>query len=461
MANDIDIKVGLSTLKLKAQLAELKSIFKNFQNDYTGKQILDTQKKIKEAQGGITAAINKTNFTDINKELKSLSNVSPKLINGQKLFKNAIAKTNHEFDKMKKGLKASKPEFQSWAMSIMFAGMALQRMSISLITWGTKAYDEVSHSVIGTITETDRLNGAMLYLGYTIGEALSPIVALITPIVMWIANLANEWKKTTAFVIIFGLVVGTIALLFGALTLAINGVGNMLLVVFGIDGAKYLKDHGGLVGILKDKYKDLQTEIAATETYLSGLGVAGMVSLLGIILAIGVTLGYIFALKDAMGGWGELGKSVIRELLRAFAMLGDFLWNGIITVLQTIIALTARALDFLGISTPQWMTDFVKMQSKGSLLESVVGLEKDSWLTPSKGYGKDWSLIPKYNKVEDLIPKYAAEAASVTGNTTTTEANKTNNSVININSINFQNVKDVNAAMAQLQALQTQLNGYS
>jgi hypothetical protein len=124
--------------------------------------------------------------------------------------------------------------FAGWAMSIMFFGMALQRTFDTIWKSSTKTFQDVMHSVEGTVTKFDILNGSMAYLGFTAGQALEPLVALILPII----DAAQEWiqnnEKLSADIVTVGAVMGAMFLVGGAGVLAFNGFKDMLTIIKGI-----------------------------------------------------------------------------------------------------------------------------------------------------------------------------------------------------------------------------------
>mgnify|MGYP007100052735 CR=1 FL=1 len=88
-----------------------------------------------------------------------------------------------------KALEKNKYAFQGWAMSIMFAGMALERTFKGIAKFGIQSFDDVAHSTEGMTTANDQLNGSMKYLGFVIGDALQPVIEYMIPIVEAI----GEW----------------------------------------------------------------------------------------------------------------------------------------------------------------------------------------------------------------------------------------------------------------------------
>ena len=287
--------------------------------------------------------------------------------------------------------------FQGWAMSLMFAGMALQRMSQTIYKFGTKAFQEISHSVEGTVTNTDMLEGSMKYLGFTIGQALEPMIAFLIPIVDNISQWVETHPALTRWGVALLAIVGTLAMVGGALRLAIaNGLVPFLAII------------GIKVPTAAAMFTALKTEIIATGVALKAMSIGGLASLLGIIGGIIILIGYIVKLKDAVGGWGEFFKSVARGILRVNAIiLESFIWigaqigkvwatifNGIIAILNKIISASNSLLG----------TDFKKIEKMqvdyswgDGVLRNYLDWEQSGSLAPDKGYATGGGMTPTYN----------------------------------------------------------------
>lgn len=214
--------------------------------------------------------------------------------------------------------------FQGWAMSLMFAGQAIKRTATEIYKFGTKTFQEISHSVEGTVTNTDRLEGSMKYLGFTIGSALEPVVAFLIPIVDKLA----EWVEKNPEIAKFGII-----------TLLVTGA------ILAFSGALVLATTNGLIPLINGM-KALSSTILITKGALAGLTIGGLLGFLGIIGGIILVINWIIKLKNELGGWGEFFKSVARGILRvitvlaeAFAWFGNLLINMLITPLNLIIKL--------------------------------------------------------------------------------------------------------------------------
>lgn len=138
-------------------------------------------------------------------------------------LRGTLGKQKDEFGKMGNEMKRGAFQFQGWAMSIMFFGMAMQRAFTTIWKQSTRVFNDVMHSVEGTVTNTDMLKGSFTYLGFVIGQALDPLLGFFIPIVDKVAELANQFPKTTAAIVAGGAALGTLFLVGGSGTLALYG----------------------------------------------------------------------------------------------------------------------------------------------------------------------------------------------------------------------------------------------
>ncbi len=119
--------------------------------------------------------------------------------------------------------KKSKIAFSGWALSLMFAGMALKRTFDTIWKSSTKTFQDVMHSVEGTVTGFDILQGSLAFLGFTVGSALEPLAMWLAPIIDGVSDwvMQNE-DLVRGFVAMSG-IIGTVLTTFGMLKLAGDG----------------------------------------------------------------------------------------------------------------------------------------------------------------------------------------------------------------------------------------------
>ncbi len=238
-----------------------------------------------------------------------------------KMFREELAAIDKEFGKSlttqakygealkrtKQRISASKEQFQGWALSIMFAGQAIKNAMTMIWTSSSKTFQDVMHSVEGTTTGFDILQGSMAYLGFTIGQALEPLAMWLVPIV----DLISEWVQKNEDVVRgavgWGIAFGTLMSAGGGLVLAISGVSEFLdklkaapKSIDDIKGADWsgigekVKQAAGLIAITYGL-----TQVASSvEDFKTGKWLDGTLS------AVGGSLMTIGGYKWAIGGKG-------------------------------------------------------------------------------------------------------------------------------------------------------------
>lgn len=216
--------------------------------------------------------------------------------------------------KLNRSLKGA--PFQGWAMSLMFAGMALQRISQSIYKFGTKAFQEISHSVEGTVTQTDMLEGSMKYLGFTIGQALEPVVSFLIPIIDAISQWTEENPKLVAFGIVLMGIVGTLAMVGGSARLAWTNGLQPFVAMFAKGGA----------------FSAVSSSLSGVVTALGGIGVA-----LGVLAAIVIVL--IALWKTNLGGFRDFIKDTFGVLWETIKAIFERIWKIIKTVMDIVVAI--------------------------------------------------------------------------------------------------------------------------
>lgn len=188
--------------------------------------------KLKEF-GNNLREVQKAGSPYVNDFMRGYATQAQKVYIAQKNLNQALTEMKPRLEKVSNFMNPD--VFQGWAMSLMFAGMALQRMSQSIYKFGTKAFQEISHSVEGTVTQTDMLEGSMKYLGFTIGAALEPVISFLIPIVDKISEWVEANPDLTRQAVIFTSIAGAIAMISGSAVLAwtnglqplINGIKSL------------------------------------------------------------------------------------------------------------------------------------------------------------------------------------------------------------------------------------------
>lgn len=221
-----------------------------------------------------------------------------------------------KLEKTRKSIGNTSRAAYSATLSLMFMGYALQRISKQVMDFGTKAYDEISHSVVGTITATDRLNGAMQFLGFSIGEALQPVIEFLVPIIEVISNWVEENQGLTTTFLVLAATIGTAFSVGGSAMMALSGM-QKLLSEIGINASKMqIASVGvGLVyaGMSYSEFSNGEIFKGVTDALISAgfMAIAGGKQSIGkAAIGVGVALSFIELLaegqpfnKDKMAAW--------------------------------------------------------------------------------------------------------------------------------------------------------------
>jgi len=236
---DIVVSIGGELSGLKSSLKEAKTIIADFGKSYSG---FDVKENVVDTMS-LSRAMNQLNQAKslgrAAAEMEHLGIQIPYVQENLGEFQKAF---DDSFKKQTKALKKVKTEFQGWALGIMFAGMMIKNAMDSIWRSSSKVFQDVMHSVDGTVTGFDLLNTSMAYLGYAVGSALEPIAEFLAPIIWMIAEwvLENQNVVTTLFPIIS--IIGTVLFLVGAAVLAVASLSEAWMKIkLLLEGFKFLK----------------------------------------------------------------------------------------------------------------------------------------------------------------------------------------------------------------------------
>lgn len=259
-------------------------------------------------------------------------------------------------------------KFAGYAMSIMFFGQQLQRTFSSIARFGTKTFQDVMHSVAGTVTQADLLDSSFKYLGFTIGQALEPLIATLVPIIDRVSEWVTEHEELTKKIVATGVALGAIFAVGGAGVLAINGFIEL--------AAK--------LGLLK-----LNAEGAITSID----GLKGALTKIGGAIAIGVSFNMISGALDDFKQ-GKVAKGIVESIAAAstaaggialatgrYKAAGALLVVGIALnlvaegqFLQTLYSIGGKIAAILGASVEKAL-DFIAERYNNSTFAKLTGLK--------------------------------------------------------------------------------------
>jgi len=151
-----------------------------------------------------------------------------------------IKKTTEDLDKQGKVLKRTisvtkdlRRRFQAWALSMLFFGMAIKRFFDGIYKSSTQTFIKIMESSGYAGTAIQQLNAHFEYLKFTVGSVIDQVLMRFLPmiisIVEKIAHWVREHPKLTSALIIFGIVIGTLIMLFGIMFLGINGLIDLMI----------------------------------------------------------------------------------------------------------------------------------------------------------------------------------------------------------------------------------------
>jgi len=152
------------------------------------------------------------------------------------VFQNGIKLTGETarqgFMKIGRNAERMQGQFDMSMLSIMFFGMAMQRMFSGLMRMGITTYKELTKNNTEASTAVTHLEANMQLLKFTLGEALvsallpymDTIVNLITALAAWI----SKHQKLVAWILIVGAALGTFLFVLGTVKLGLGAIGLKL-----------------------------------------------------------------------------------------------------------------------------------------------------------------------------------------------------------------------------------------
>jgi hypothetical protein len=230
-----------------------------------------------------------------------------------------------------------KPKFHGFALTFLLAGMQLK--AVLQQTWreAGRTFNDVMHSVDGSVTGFDMLAGSIKYLQFQLGEAFEPIAMWLSGIVMSIAEIIDGNEKWVGYLF------GRAGLIAGLLIV----VGQTVLF------AQAVKDASIALGLIKATQLTKVGTAAGTATTAIGTNTSGLMGGLfnlknligtGMLLYVGYQLankkeGEKWSMSDwmdnlgmaAAGGWmvgGPWGAGIALAVT-IFASVAQEVWDDV------------------------------------------------------------------------------------------------------------------------------------
>lgn len=273
--------------------------------------------------------------------------------------------------------KAQRP-FAGYAMSIMFAGMALQRIFTGIAKSGIKTFQDISHSVEGTVTASDRLDSSFKFLGYTIGAALEPLLDFLVPIVTAVAEWVEENPKLTAGIIAFGAALGTLMMAGGSLKLAIDGISTFKNILKNTDWQSLGRSIQKGIGVIAIGYSLFMTK-DAIDAFIKGDSMKGLLKALGatatmsggIMLLKGKGIGGALVVAGfALDYASENQDTFLKDLISLVGSAGSI----VMTLTEMIVHMFKNAWNNIKASFEVMWLEILKGIAKTPILGDLLGL---------------------------------------------------------------------------------------
>jgi hypothetical protein len=205
-------------------------------------------------------------------------------------------------------------------LSFLFTGMAIKRFFEGILKSLFQTFLMVEGEGGAVNDKINELMATLAFLKFTLIDAfvesggLDKWIDRIERLIDWFVNLDDTSKSSFVNMSINAIIFG------GALMI----VGQTLLFLLGI------------LALLK--YLGMGKVFAG---WTPAIGKVAL-GLLGWVLALFTLLFIIPRLIRSFGGFGNFAKAVIAGIIKAVVLLGDFLVNGLIVILESLMAIAAR-----------------------------------------------------------------------------------------------------------------------
>jgi len=342
-------------------------------------------------------------------------------------FDKQLKKVNKTQGQLDSITKKNQVQFAGWAMSIMFFGMALKRIFSQIWKFASKTFQDVQHSVEGTTTGFDMLQGSLKYLGFTIGEALETVVTWLMPIIDSISDWVSKHQELTAGIVVSIGVLGTLFATLGAGKLALDGFTSAFQLMGGsasgalafLSNPAVLAGAAAIAAIAVVSWKSFKETPEAWKAVKDTLAELDLTPVKDSFIELSKTI-----FPDVKVGWEDIAwatawyNTIYKNFVQAYV-------NYTATFINAII-LTYNALDSLS-KMIEYVFSFGTRGSKADIAESM-DLAKESLsdlMVTSKAFGSNVSAIFKTatTSIEDfknqtLEAKKVTDASSLSGSYT-------------------------------------------
>jgi len=183
--------------------------------------------------GGISKEMKEgLGFETMQKQARQLGYTIEGSSKKMKIFRDGVQLTGAQgktaFMNIGRHAEKMRQSFDMSALSIMFFGMAIQRLFMGLIKMGVGTFKELTKGNTEASSAISHLEANFQLLKFTIGdaimEALMPFMDDIVKMVTKVSDWITENKKLVGWIVIVGTVIGTLLFVMGTLILGFGGV---------------------------------------------------------------------------------------------------------------------------------------------------------------------------------------------------------------------------------------------
>lgn len=123
-------------------------------------------------------------------------------------------------------------DFQGAFLSFLFTGMAIQRLFSQIGRAAFDTFTKVMATVDGAATSMSMLGVGVDFLKFSIGQAINTALMPLMPMILSIIELVSNWiqqnPKLVAWIVILGIVLGTLLMVVSMFVLTLSGLVNFI-----------------------------------------------------------------------------------------------------------------------------------------------------------------------------------------------------------------------------------------
>lgn len=252
--NDSKVKIDLelNAKQIQQQITNLNKDFMKIGNTLRKQQMGTTGTKMSDKKVARLSAVHQKLDAALTKSKKSLADTQQKL-KGLDSATQGAQKNTKGYTNVLKRINKENP-FPGFAMSVMFAGMAIKRVMDSIMKSTVQTFNRVMATMFEADLATTKLAGAWEYLKFTIGSAMNSVIEAILPIllplIMAIADWVSENELLIGAIIVIASVLGLFLMILGQVGLAWTGLSGMFTFIAAYVLPALTSAFGGILAFL-------------------------------------------------------------------------------------------------------------------------------------------------------------------------------------------------------------------